>query len=350
MPEKTFKYSGEFVLESGQKLPELELTYHTYGRLKSDRSNVVWVCHALTANSDALDWWEGLVGPDKLFDPAHHFIVCANMPGSCYGSTGPLSTNPKTGAPYFHDFPFLSIRDMAQAFELLRLHLGIRKIHIGIGGSMGGQQLLEWAIMVPDVFENLIPIATNSRMSPWAIALNTTQRMAIEADQTWKERTPEAGQNGLRAARAVGMLSYRNYQMFQTRQQEEDDSPVDNFKADSYQRYQGEKFIRRFNAHSYWTLSKAMDSHNVGRGRGNIDDALACIEANVLAIGITSDILFPTSEQKFIAAATPNGAYREIDSDYGHDGFLLEYERLRNVIEKHFLQPKREWVYGCLGI
>ncbi|KAA3618206.1 MAG: homoserine O-acetyltransferase [Calditrichaeota bacterium] len=336
MPE-IYKHKNDFILESGEKLPGFELAYHTYGQRNADQSNVIWICHALTANSDAADWWEGLVGDGKLFDPASHFIVCANMLGSCYGSTGPLSLNPATGKPYYSDFPFLTTRDMALAFDKLRQHLGIAKIHIGIGSSMGGQQVLEWAIQQPEAFENIIPVASNSRMSAWAIALNATQRMAIEADPTWPEKHPQAGKNGLRAARAIGMLSYRNYQMFQTTQQEKDNR-VDDFHADSYQRYQGEKFVRRFNAHSYWVLSKAMDSHNVGRGFSSIDAALQRIKANVLAIGVTSDILFPTSEQKFIAAATKNGAYCEIDSDYGHDGFLVEYARLRKVIEDHFYQ------------
>ncbi len=349
MPEKLFKYHHDFILESGWKLPGFELAYHTYGRLNADQSNIIWIYHALTANSDAADWWAGLVGPGKLFDPACHFIVCANMLGSCYGSTGPLSINPETGKPFYDDFPLLTTRDMARAFDLLRRHLQIEKIHVGIGGSMGGQHLLEWAILAPEIFENIIPIATNSKMSAWAIALNATQRMAIEADPTWRERSPHAGQNGLRAARAIGMLSYRNYQMFQTKQQEKDDH-IDGFHAESYQRYQGEKFVRRFNAHSYRMLSKAMDSHNVARDRGNIDAALQQIKANVLAIGITSDILFPTSEQKFIAAATANGAYREIDSDYGHDGFLIEYERLRRVIEEHFFQPQNKYAVGCTGV
>lgn len=343
MASHFFKYNKPFILESGSTLLNLELAYHTYGQLNESEDNVIWVCHALTANSDAADWWAGLIGEGRLFDPAHHFIVCANMLGSCYGSSGPLSINPETNEPYFGDFPQITTRDTARAFDLLRQFLGIKKVHIGIGGSMGGQHLLEWAILAPHVFQNIVPVATNSRMSAWAIALNATQRMAIEADPTWKERREDAGQSGLAAARGIGMLSYRNYQMFQTKQADYEHK-TDDFRAESYQRYQGQKFIDRFNVHSYWTLSKAMDSHNVGRKRGSVEEALRCIKANVLAIGITSDILFPTSEQKFIAAKVPNGSYREIDSDYGHDGFLIEFDRMTKVIEDHFLQPKGEGV------
>src|SRR6476620_8319503 len=170
-----FNYNHTFLLESGRSLPRFHLTYTTLGTLNANGNNVVWVFHALTANSDPSEWWYGLVGSDKLFDPERYYIVCVNMPGSCYGSLGPLDDDPETGAPYYHDFPLFTTRDMIRAYQHLRTYLGIQKIYIGIGGSMGGQQLLEWAIEEPDLFEHIVLLATNAFHSPWGIAFNATQ-------------------------------------------------------------------------------------------------------------------------------------------------------------------------------
>jgi len=333
---KTFTYKQKFVLESGKILPELQIAFHTYGNLNSKKNNVIWVTHALTANSDVFDWWKGLFGTNCLFNPKEYFIVCANIIGSHYGSTGPLSINPDTGNPYYHNFPEITIRDMVNAHILLRNHLGIDQIKFLIGGSLGGQQALEWAITENDIIENLIVIATNAQHSPWGIAFNEAQRLAIKADKTWLNNSHDAGLEGLKAARAIALLSYRNSKIYNITQKEETNNLPKIFKAASYQNYQGEKLVKRFNAFSYWYLSKAMDTHNVGRNREGVVQALKRIKANTLVIGILSDILFPIEEQKFLAENIPNANYAEIDSLYGHDGFLIETEKLTKTILKHF--------------
>lgn len=334
---KFFHHRKPFELESGAVLPELQIAYHTYGTLNEAKNNVVWICHALTANADVADWWNGLVGENFLIDPAKNFIVCANMLGSCYGSSSPTTHNLITNETYYIDFPQVSVKDMVRAHDLLRQELGIDEIGVCIGGSMGGQQALEWAILQPKIFQKLILLATNAKHSPWGIAFNESQRLAIYADPTWNERRQDAGQAGLCAARSIALLSYRNYGTYVNRQSEETNEKTDDFKASSYQRYQGIKLVRRFNVLSYLILSKAMDSHNVGRGRATVEEALRTIKAKTLVIGITSDILFPPSEQEFLAKHIPNAQYIEIDSPYGHDGFLVETEKITEVL-KEFLE------------
>lgn len=332
MTNRIFSSEKPFTLESGYVLSKYHLAYTTYGKLNEAKDNVVWIFHALTANSVPTEWWPGLVGYGKLFDPEKYFIVCVNMPGSCYGSIGPLDENPNSGQTYFHDFPFFTPRDMARSYQPLKEFLGIEKIKIGIGGSMGGQQLLEFAIEEPDLFEFIFPIGTNAKHSPWGIALNAAQRMSIEADKTWKEKNANAGMEGMKAARSIALISYRNYETYQVTQTEDHLELIENFKSESYQKYQGEKLGKRFNAFSYYFLSKGMDSHNVGRGRGSVEEALQRINSKALAIGITTDILFPINEQKLIAEYIRKGKFVEINSLYGHDGFLLEYEQIENII------------------
>ena len=325
-----FNYTQTFQLESGITLPGFNLAYTTLGELNTEKNNVVWIFHALTANSNAAEWWTGLIGDGKLFNPEEHYIICVNMPGSCYGSINPLDNN------LYHDFPLFTIKDMVATYQKLREHLGIDKIHVGIGGSMGGQQLLEWAVTEPDLFEHIIPIATNALHSPWAIAFNASQRMSIETDTTWKQRNELAGINGMKAARSIALLSYRNYVTYAEDQSEETTEVLNGFKSESYQRYQGNKLAKRFNAFSYYFLSKSMDSHNIGRGRKSIIEALKSIKAKTIVIGISSDILFPPDEQKFIAAHIPDATCNIIDSKYGHDGFLLEFSQIENIITNFF--------------
>jgi len=332
MSLQVYRYNLPFLLENGHNFPSLEIAFHTYGRLNPKANNVIWICHALTANSDAADWWKELVGPDRSFDTNKYFIVCANILGSCYGSYGPLSVNPDTGKKFYSTFPQITIRDMVSAHVLLRKHLGIKKIYIGAGGSMGAYQLLEWAVMEPGIFERQILLSTSARESAWGIAIHTAQRLAIEADSSWKDNSDDAGAKGLKAARAIGMLTYRNYETFAERQTDDEHHKLDNFKASSYIHHQGDKLVKRFNAYSYWILTKSMDSHNLARGRKNIESVLKSIKTKTLVIGISSDILCPSSEQKFLKKHLFNARLKIIDSSYGHDGFLIEWQKLTKAI------------------
>lgn len=334
--ENTFHFNQPFNLEAGGSLTSFQLRYTTLGQINARRDNVVWVCHALTGNSDFTAWWTELFSEGSAFDPSQYFIIGANMLGGCYGSTGPLSTNPDTGKPFYHTFPTITNRDVVRAFDLLRVHLKIEKVHSLIGGSLGGQQVLEWAIEQPDAFRHIIPIACNAWHSPWGIAFNEAQRLAIEADPTWKESDPRAGSEGLKAARAIGMISYRQYEIFLHAQSEKSEEKIDGFRAASYQRYQGQKLADRFNAFTYWILTKVMDSHNVGRGRESAEKALAGIKAQALVIGIDSDLLFPVSEQRFLAKAMPHAKTEIMSSIYGHDGFLVEFEQLNSILKNYY--------------
>lgn len=338
MKENKVKFN-EFELESGIVLQNIEVVYHTSGTYNKNENNVIWICHALTANSNPFDWWPAICGENGYFNGNEHFVICANILGSCYGTTGPLSID-QNGATYYDEFPQITIRDIARLHEKLRLHLVIDKIHSLIGASLGGQQAMEWAIEKPEVFENLILIATNSQHSPYGIAFNESQRLAIEADSTYFLKKPNGGRNGLIAARSIALLSYRSYEGYSLTQNETFSSKVNQFKAAHYQRYQGEKLADRFNAYSYVVLSKAMDSQNVGRDRGNVKKALNSIRAKTLIIGITTDVLFPLKEQLILFQFIPNSIYRTIKSNFGHDGFLIEYESLINLFDEFYRNSK----------
>lgn len=336
MNPELYTFQKPFRLESGEELPELQIGFHTYGTLNRKADNVVWVCHALTANSDVMDWWKGLFGENDYFNPNEYFIVCANILGSPYGTTHPLSINPATGKHYYLDFPQITIRDMVKAHQLLADDLGIKKIEILIGGSLGGQQALEWSIMAPEQIKNLILIATNARHSPWGIAFNESQRLALKADATFDNGTPDGGRQGLKAARSIALLSYRSYKTYNVSQREDTTDKTESYKAASYQNYQGDKLVNRFNAYSYWYLTKVMDSHDAGRKRKSLEYALSTIQAKTLVIGIKSDLLFPVEEQQYLFRHIPKAAYAEFDSFYGHDGFLIETENLTRIISTFF--------------
>jgi homoserine O-acetyltransferase len=333
MTNSIFQLPTPFALESGEVLAGAHVAYCTWGQLNATRNNVVWVCHALTANADVLDWWPGLFGEGHFFDPTDWFIVCANVLGSCYGSTCPLEADPATGVGRYQHFPLLTIRDLVAAHEALRQELGLVHVHTLIGGSLGGQQALEWAVSRPEIFGHLVVIAASARHSAWGIAFNEAQRLAIEADATYHEGRPGGGDAGLAAARAVALLSYRGYAAYANTQTEPDDNRLRDFRASSYQRYQGDKLVARFDAYSYVALTRAMDSHHVGRGRGGVAAALAGVRAHTLVLGITSDVLFPLSEQLEIAQGISGAVYGELDSGYGHDGFLLETTKITQALE-----------------
>lgn len=313
------KAEDPIVLECGDTLRNVKISYTTYGKLNKEKTNVVWVFHALTANGNPAEWWPELVGVDKVLNPEQYFIVCANMLGSCYGTTGP--TNSK--------FPLVTINDMIKAHKILKNHLALDKIYLGIGGSMGGQQLLEWAVQEPELFEHIVPLATNAFHSPWGIAFNEAQRMALENIDSAK---------GLEAARAIAMLSYRHYDTY-NKTQKDVDQRWDDFAASSYQRYQGEKLRKRFSTHSYYTLSKAMDSHHLGRHFGSAEAALKRIKSKALVIGIDSDNLFPPCEQKFIADNITNAKLEVIPSRFGHDGFLTESGQITKLVNDFLQTP-----------
>ena len=331
-----FKHTAPFKLESGESLTGFELAYTTAGKLNAAGSNAVWICHALTGDAQPDEWWAGLVGPGKLLDPARYFIVCANVLGGCYGSTGPLSINPQTGSPWYHSFPVLTNRDIVQAFQLLQQELGIHRISLLMGGSLGGQHAVEWAISQPATVERMVLLATNAQHSAWGIAFNESQRMAIETDSSWPLNSPTAGQNGLKVARTIAMLSYRTWQVYNDRQADADTEKTGNYRAATYQQYQGQKLVNRFNAFTYYRLSQAMDSHHVGRGRGGAAAALAGVRAKTLVIGINSDILFPVQEQALLVRHIPGARLEVISSLYGHDGFLVESEAIAAAMQSCF--------------
>lgn len=332
---KTIRIPDPFPLESGEQLENLEIAYHTFGTLNESKDNVVWVCHALTANSDVADWWPHTVEKGCFLDPDKWFVVCANIIGSCYGSTGPLSVNPATGEPYYLDFPKLTIRDMVNAHILLADALGLDEIDTLVGSSVGGFQAIEWAVMQPERFNRLILIATSPKASPWSIALDETQRMAIHADSSYGERRPDAGMAGLATARAIGLLSYRGPWGYNATQQDPvTDIIPETHRACTYQQYQGEKLCRRYNAYSYMTILDAFDTHDIGRGRGGVDKALSSIKADTTVVGITTDIIFLPEEMRQLADMIPYAKYFEIASPFGHDGFLVEYSQLNEILSK----------------
>ncbi len=334
---QTYSHDRPFRLESGVELPSLEIAYNTYGTMNPDRSNVVWVCHALTANSDVADWWPHTVETGCFLDPAKWFVVCANILGSHYGTTGPLSVNPATGTPYYGDFPDFTIRDMVAVHRVLADALGIGRIHALVGSSVGGFQAVEWAVDDPERFDKLVLIATAPVATPWAIAIDETQRMAIEADPTYGERRPDAAMAGLAAARAIGLLTYRGGEGYNLTQRETEPGkllPRAAHRPCSYQQYQGLKLCRRYNAYSYVKILDAFDTHDVGRSRGGLEKALSRISAQTMTVGITTDMIFPPAEMRRLAAAIPGAAYEELASDFGHDGFLVEHQRLNDILTK----------------
>ncbi len=325
-------FNEPLVLECGATLPNFEVEYTTYGTLSPERDNIIWVCHALTADSRVQEWWNNTVEEGKFLDPARWFVICANFLGSPYGTTSPASINPATGKRYGADFPMITVRDMVAVHRKLAQRLGIESVELLVGSSIGGFQCMEWAIVEPDFAKRVALIATCTRSSAWAIAFNESQRMAIEADQTFHTDAPDGGLAGMAVARSVALLSYRGAEAYNATQTDPDGEKLQGFRATTYQQHQGEKLRRRFDAHCYYRLTQAVDSHNIARGRGSVEEVLRGIKAKALVVAITSDILFPPCDHDVMVENIPNVEYRLIDSPFGHDGFLVEGEQLDTII------------------
>lgn len=330
---KYYIHPEPFGLELGGVLPELKIAYHTYGTINESGDNVVWVCHALTASSDVVDWWPHTVEKGKFLDPERYFVICANIIGSPYGTTSPITPDPVSGEPLYDRFPAITIGDMARAHSLLADALGIKRIHRLVGSSVGGFQAIEWAVREPWRFDQLLLLATAAKASPWLIAADETQRMAIFSDPTYGEQREDAAWNGLAAARAIAMLTYRSPQGYNETQQDPDDTPAAGpHRACSYQRYQGLKLCRRYNVYSYVTILDAFDTHDIGRGRGGVQAALDTLTMPAIVIGLTTDICFTPAEMRQLADQLPDAQYFEIESQFGHDGFLVEHEQLNRIL------------------
>jgi homoserine O-acetyltransferase len=347
---------NELQLECGRKLGPVTLAYETYGQLNSEKSNAVLILHALSGDAhvagrhDASDrkpgWWDNMVGPGKAFDTDRYFIICSNCIGGCKGSTGPGSINPATGKPYALDFPMVTIGDMVRAQKELIDHLGIDRLACAVGGSMGGMQVLQWAVAYPDKVRLAIPIATTARLSAQAIAFDAVGRHAIMADPNFNDGNYYGGQipnRGLGIARMIGHITYLSdasmHEKFGRDLQDKitpDYDFVTEFQVESYLSYQGDEFVKRFDANSYLYISKAMDYFDLSQPSGELRKGLSPVQAASLVISFSSDWLFPSYMSKEIVSALRRNnvdvSYAEIQSDYGHDAFLLEAETLGRLI------------------
>jgi homoserine O-acetyltransferase len=343
-----------FHLEGGGVLRRLDVAYETWGRPDAGVTNAVLVCHALTGDAHAAGrsgpgqptagWWDGLIGPGRAIDTDRFFVVCANVLGGCQGSTGPASVDPTSGRPYGSAFPVVTIRDMVRVQALLADHLGVDRWLAVVGGSMGGMQVLEWGAMYPGRVRSLVPIATCGAASAQQIAFSSVQRAAVALDPRWRggDYYDAAGgdgpHRGLAVARTMAQITYRTESVFAERFGRQVVDPLDSFslwqrfEVESYLDYHGEKLARRFDANSYLVINKAMDLHDVGRGRGGVARGLARIRVPSLVMSISSDALYPPHQQTELRdGLTAAGAPVElvtIDSPDGHDAFLLETEQV----------------------
>ncbi|WP_176064505.1 homoserine O-acetyltransferase MetX [Anaeromyxobacter diazotrophicus] len=334
-PETRFvELRAPLPLELGGELPGVRVAYRSWGRLAPAGDNAVVVCHALTGSADADRWWTGMFGPGRALDPEQDFIVCSNILGSCYGTTGPVSLDPATGRPWLGDFPLVTIRDMVRAQRELLRALGVTRVRLVVGGSLGGMQVLEWALTFPELVEAIAPIATSARHSAWAIGLSEAQRQAIYADPRWRGgrydlADPPAG--GLSAARTMAMCTYRHKGSFEERFGRRLQA-AGLFAMESYLRYQGRQFVERFDAASYVALTRAMDTHDVARGRGDFDEVLRSVRCPALVVSIDSDVLYLPEEQEEIARGIPGARLLRLASRDGHDAFLIDVDWLSGAV------------------
>jgi len=324
-------------LENGRELRDVQCRYRTYGRLNKERANALVVCHALTGNAALDEWWGNMFGPGRLFDDERMFVICANVLGSCYGTTGPSSINPENGERYGPSFPDVTIRDsVGLHIRLLKEHLKVESVACVVGGSLGGMQTLEWAVMGgPSFVKAIVPMSCGAFHHPWQIAISEVQRQAIYSDPHWHggyyHKNGVVPERGLVVARAMAMITYRSPAGYSRKfgRHEVTRHPAGHgqdrfFQVESYLRHQGRKFVERFDAMSYVKVTRMMDTHDLGRDRaGGLEGVLKSISQPCLIISVASDVLYPREEQEFLHEHIPNSELFTINSDHGHDGFLL---------------------------
>ena len=338
--EKTHYFDSKepFTTELGGLLPSVRVAYRTWGTLNSRKDNVVLICQALTGSADADAWWDGMFSRGGAFDESTDFIICTNVLGSCYGTTGPISVNPLTGSHYGPAFPLITIRDMVHVQRLLLAGLGIERVKLVVGASLGGMQVLEWGFLYPDVVQALMPMGASGRHSSWCIGQSEAQRQAIYADRDWNDGWYQEGHppgKGLAAARMMAMCTYRSFENFQSRFGREVQEGS-TFKVESYLRHQGRKLVERFDANTYITLTKAMDLHDLSRGRGEYEEVLRSMLLPVEILSINSDILYPKEEQEELARLMPNSSILYLEEPYGHDAFLIDGATVSGMV-RNFL-------------
>lgn len=332
-----------FTLDSGRVLEKVEVCYMTWGQPSAKRDNIIVVCHALTGNANLESWWGQLLGPCKPLDTTKYCVFCSNVLGGCYGTTGPKSINPATGKRYAGDFPKVTIRDMVRLQAAVLVQLGVTEVACVVGGSMGGMQALEWAVEVrkPSV-RSFVSLCSSARHHPWQIGISECQRQAIYSDPGWQEgnydpATPPA--KGVAVARMMAMVTYRTHPAYVTKFGRSLVSTHQQsvFDVENYLYQQGQKFLERgFDPMTYIRLTQAMDSHDIERGRGAYHKVLQSIAMPSLVISISSDVLYPVSDQEEMADHLPNSQHHIIQSNEGHDGFLLESTKV-GMLLKGFL-------------
>lgn len=352
-----FAVDEPFKLEGGASLQSVTLRYALYGELNEARDNAILVCHALSGSARVADWWPQLVGPGQLFDTTRYAVIGVNILGSCYGSTGPASAHPeKPGETYGKDFPLVTIGDIVRAQARLIDHLGIERLHGVVGGSIGGMQALRWAVDFSARVERCIAIGA-APLSAMGLALNHLQRQAIMNDPAWREGRYEIDKQpikGLALARSIAMCSYKSAELFDERfarrpnRSGEDPhaSLKERFDIAGYLDYQGLGFTERFDANSYLTISKAMDTFDLGRGFESEEHGLQKISARLLLVGISSDWLFPANDILALSerarASGVDATYKELVSSHGHDGFLADAELLAPIIRAHLEEERSQ--------